>query len=313
MWSCRRALARRPAQPNVLLITLDTTRADRLGSYGYAAAATPHLDRLAAAGVRFAQAVSPAPLTLPAHASLITGRNPFAHGVRNNGYFVLPADVPTLAERFAGRRLRHRRLRQLVRARPPVRPGPRLRALRRRARSAGRGGRLAGARASRRPHRGGGRGLAGRPAPRAAVAALFPVGAPLRRPRSLRPPAPFVARFGRPALRRRDCVPGRAGRRAARRAPATAARPRRWWSWPATTARAWASTARARTGCSSTRRRCACRCIVSWPGVLAAGVVRDAGVSLVDVAPTVTALAGLAPLEGGDGRSLRAAHRWRRR
>ena len=85
-------------KPNVLLITLDTTRADRIGSYGYASASTPHLDRLAAAGVRFDQALSPAPLTLPAHASLLTGRQPYAHGVRNNGYFVLPADIPTLAE-----------------------------------------------------------------------------------------------------------------------------------------------------------------------------------------------------------------------
>jgi uncharacterized protein (TIGR02996 family) len=90
-----------PARPNVLLITLDTTRADRLGAYGYAAAVTPNLDRLAADGVRFARAVSPAPLTLPAHASLMTGRNPYGHGVRNNGHFVLPDDVPTLAERFA--------------------------------------------------------------------------------------------------------------------------------------------------------------------------------------------------------------------
>ena len=62
------------ARPNVLLITLDTTRADRIGSYGYAAAATPNLDRLAAAGVRFEQALAPAPLTLPSHASLMTGR-----------------------------------------------------------------------------------------------------------------------------------------------------------------------------------------------------------------------------------------------
>lgn len=90
-----------PARPNVLLITLDTTRADRLGSYGYAAASTPHLDRLAAGGVRFDQALAPAPLTLPAHASLMTGRQPYRHGVRNNGYFTLSADVPTLAGAFA--------------------------------------------------------------------------------------------------------------------------------------------------------------------------------------------------------------------
>ena len=88
-------------RPNVLMITLDTTRADRIGSYGYRAASTPHLDRLAAAGVRFDQALSPAPLTLPAHASLMTGRQPYLHGVRNNGYFTLSADVPTLAEAVA--------------------------------------------------------------------------------------------------------------------------------------------------------------------------------------------------------------------
>ena len=87
-------------RPNVLLITLDTTRADRIGSYGYRGASTPHLDRLAAAGVRFDRALSPAPLTLPAHASLMTGREPYAHGVRNNGYFVLPEDASTLAESF---------------------------------------------------------------------------------------------------------------------------------------------------------------------------------------------------------------------
>ena len=92
-----------PATPDVLLITLDTTRADRLGSYGYAGAATPNLDRLAADGVRFERALSPVPLTLPAHASLLTGRQPFTHGVRNNGHFVLPAEVPTLAAALAAR------------------------------------------------------------------------------------------------------------------------------------------------------------------------------------------------------------------
>jgi choline-sulfatase len=91
----------RPSRPNVVLITLDTTRADRIGAYGYAAAATPHLDRLARDGARFALALSPVPLTLPAHASVMTGRHPYGHGVRNNGYFVLGTDVPTLAERFA--------------------------------------------------------------------------------------------------------------------------------------------------------------------------------------------------------------------
>ena len=85
--------------PNVLLVTLDTTRADHVGAYGASAARTPTLDRLAREGVLFERAVAAAPTTLPAHASLMTGRNPMAHGVRNNGV-PLPKDVPTLATAF---------------------------------------------------------------------------------------------------------------------------------------------------------------------------------------------------------------------
>ena len=88
------------ARPNLLLITLDTTRADHLGAYGYARAKTPNLDRLAASGVLFERAVTAAPLTLPAHASLLTGRYPFRHGVRNNGSFTLAETTPTLATAF---------------------------------------------------------------------------------------------------------------------------------------------------------------------------------------------------------------------
>ncbi len=88
--------------PNVLLITVDTLRADRLGCYGHAAAATPNLDALAARGVRFATAVAHVPLTTPSHASILTGLTPLRHGVRDNGDFVLPDGIPTLAEAFAG-------------------------------------------------------------------------------------------------------------------------------------------------------------------------------------------------------------------
>ena len=100
---CRSAVAPRP---NVLLITLDTTRADHLGAYGDRRARTPNLDRLAAGGVLFERAISAAPLTLPAHVSLFTGLYPFAHGVRNNGNFTLGDGVPTLtgALRAAGYR-----------------------------------------------------------------------------------------------------------------------------------------------------------------------------------------------------------------
>jgi len=82
---------------NVLLITLDTTRADRLGCYGYEEARTPHLDALAREGVRFARAYTPVPLTLPAHASILSGLHPVAHGVRNNGHDLGPG-IATLAQ-----------------------------------------------------------------------------------------------------------------------------------------------------------------------------------------------------------------------
>ena len=82
---------------NVLVLTLDTTRADRLGAYGFAGADTPHMDRLAREGALFEQAESVAPLTLPAHSSLFTGRFPFQHGVRDNGAPLDPGER-TLAQ-----------------------------------------------------------------------------------------------------------------------------------------------------------------------------------------------------------------------
>mgnify|MGYP006281633773 CR=1 FL=1 len=90
-----------PAAPNIILVTLDTTRADRLGCYGYPLASTPHLDRFAEEAVRFHHAITTVPLTLPAHASILTGQNPPAHGVRNNGAFVLQPGVQTLTEDLA--------------------------------------------------------------------------------------------------------------------------------------------------------------------------------------------------------------------
>lgn len=83
---------------NVLLITLDTTRADRLGCYRYPQALTPALDELAAKGILFERACSPAPLTLPAHATMFTGLYPQEHGLRTNGRGRLDASIPTLPE-----------------------------------------------------------------------------------------------------------------------------------------------------------------------------------------------------------------------
>jgi arylsulfatase A-like enzyme/Flp pilus assembly protein TadD len=83
---------------NVLLVTLDTTRADYLGAYGNRQVATPHLDGLARDGVLFTRATTSVPLTLPAHASLMTGSWPMDHGVRDNGGFFLHDEQVTLAE-----------------------------------------------------------------------------------------------------------------------------------------------------------------------------------------------------------------------
>jgi len=86
------------ADLNLVLVTLDTTRSDRIGCYGATRVATPRLDALAQNGVRFTRAVSPMPLTLPAHCTLFTGLLPGAHGVRDNGGFKLSAEHVTLAE-----------------------------------------------------------------------------------------------------------------------------------------------------------------------------------------------------------------------
>jgi arylsulfatase A-like enzyme len=83
---------------SVLLITIDTLRADRVGAYGDSKARTPALDALARQGVVFERAYTPAPITLPAHVSVMTGLLPPAHGVRGNGAFALGPAVPTLAE-----------------------------------------------------------------------------------------------------------------------------------------------------------------------------------------------------------------------
>src|SRR5258708_27438011 len=84
-------------RPHVLLITIDTLRADHLGCYGDKGAETPVLDGLAGRGTRFAVAVAHVPLTTPSHASILTGLTPLRHGIRDNGGFALPEGVPTLA------------------------------------------------------------------------------------------------------------------------------------------------------------------------------------------------------------------------
>ncbi len=88
-------------RPNVLLVTFDTTRADHVGCYGARPSPTPNLDGLAEQGIVLTQAMSPVPLTLPAHATMMTGQVPTRHGVRNNGAYALPPSAETLAESFS--------------------------------------------------------------------------------------------------------------------------------------------------------------------------------------------------------------------
>ncbi len=83
---------------NVLLVTLDTTRADRIGCYGYEKAKTPNLDSLALGGVKFSNTYCQVPLTCPSHCSILTGTYPIYHRVRNNGTYYLNPGLLTLAE-----------------------------------------------------------------------------------------------------------------------------------------------------------------------------------------------------------------------
>ncbi|HRR27630.1 MAG TPA: sulfatase-like hydrolase/transferase, partial [Acidobacteriota bacterium] len=87
--------------PNVILISIDTLRADHLSSYGYPLPTSPHLDALAAQGILFEAAFTPVPITLPAHTSLLTGTYPAYHGVHDNAGFVAGASLETLAEILA--------------------------------------------------------------------------------------------------------------------------------------------------------------------------------------------------------------------
>jgi arylsulfatase A-like enzyme/Flp pilus assembly protein TadD len=89
--------APRESGRSVLLVTIDTLRADALGAYGHESAITPWIDRLARKGVRFDRARAHNVVTLPSHANILSGRLPLEHGVRDNSGFRFPAELPTLA------------------------------------------------------------------------------------------------------------------------------------------------------------------------------------------------------------------------
>src|SRR5574338_1529248 len=99
----RATLMHTPRSMNLLIVTLDTTRADRLSVYGFMDATMPALERLAREGVVFDQATTVAPLTLPAHCSLFTGLLPPRHGVRDNADPALSPQATTLAETLQAR------------------------------------------------------------------------------------------------------------------------------------------------------------------------------------------------------------------
>ncbi|MFQ6108435.1 MAG: sulfatase-like hydrolase/transferase [Candidatus Aminicenantales bacterium] len=85
---------------NIILVSVDTLRADRVGCYGFAGVETPTIDEMAGRGVRFTNCIAQTPLTLPSHTTMLTGTYPFFHGVRDNGGFLVPQDLITLAELF---------------------------------------------------------------------------------------------------------------------------------------------------------------------------------------------------------------------
>ena len=96
--ACAQTEIKRTSDLNVLLITLDTTRADHIGCYGYLRAKTPNIDQLARDGVKFVNAYAQVPLTLPSHSSIMTGTYPLYHQVHDNGYYYLGSENETLAK-----------------------------------------------------------------------------------------------------------------------------------------------------------------------------------------------------------------------
>jgi arylsulfatase A-like enzyme/predicted Zn-dependent protease len=85
---------------NFILVTVDTLRADRIGCYGFQWIDTPFIDLFASQGIKFTRCISQTPLTLPSHTSLLTGALPLFHGVRDNGGFIVPPEIKTMAEVF---------------------------------------------------------------------------------------------------------------------------------------------------------------------------------------------------------------------
>jgi arylsulfatase A-like enzyme len=100
--ACRRAPLPKSAE-SILIVTIDTLRADHVGAYGSKAGATPGIDLFAREGILFENAITPAPMTLPAHTSIFSGYFPFRTGVRVNGTDRVAEAIPLLAPQLADR------------------------------------------------------------------------------------------------------------------------------------------------------------------------------------------------------------------
>ena len=122
-------LARAGKDLNVLLVTIDTLRADHLGCYGYDKAKTPILDELASEGVLFENVFAHQPITLPSHATILTGLHPEAHGILDNGLFLLNDEAVTVAEIFKRKGYSTGGCYLCLCAPSPVQPGSGLRRL----------------------------------------------------------------------------------------------------------------------------------------------------------------------------------------
>ena len=292
--------ARDPADPaNIVLLTLDTTRADHLGSAGWPHARDAEPRRAGAPGTRFERCDSAAPITLPSHATILSGLFPPRHGVRDNGTFVLAPSVATLAERL--RRPDTTPPRCLGGgAGPPPRARPGLSALRRRPRRRGLGGNRGGG----APGRGDDRSSAGGSC-RLCVRRSSSGCTTTTRTRSTgrRPasPTPRVDRTGSTTAR----SPTWTARSGACSPPCP--RPR---SWPpsAITARCSASTASSRTACCPSREPVGCRCCSPARASLEAGL-RAAWRAPPTSRRRCSPWPASRPPGGLDGEALRAARR----
>ena len=251
LWSPRGRPQRHPDHPR------HASGSDRLSCYGSKTVETPNIDAFAAEGVRFTNAASTVPLTLPAHASIMTGLYPPGHGVRENVGYVLDERFPTLAELLGKGGWATGGFRERVRARPPVGDRPRLRPLLRRLRPQGDGDGERGEHGVGAARRRGDRRRRGALARQAARRPpVLPLAPPLRPPRAVHAEGAVQVALSGTALRRR----GGLHRLARRRLPAPLSRSAasstaRWSSSPAITARGSATTARTSTASSCTTRR----------------------------------------------------------